>query len=112
MSEEEHMRSVIAFALTTTLLVVSSPAFGVPKLQEGTRASGVVAFQDDSIADQFYLYPEHVPLVLGLTLTCIDFGRPTQQGNLGGCQSHFKEPANRFMPQVMEMQAFNSCPFQ
>ncbi|MCA1374328.1 MULTISPECIES: hypothetical protein [unclassified Bradyrhizobium] len=51
------------------VVLSSSESFALPKLEASTRASGVVAFQDENDKTQFYVYPEVVPLVLGLTLS-------------------------------------------
>ncbi|MDX3806019.1 hypothetical protein ACXIUS_09200 [Bosea thiooxidans] len=57
-------------ALTAGLFaLMAAPAVALPKIETSTRANGVVAFQDESDAKQFHIYPERIPLVLGLTLS-------------------------------------------
>jgi hypothetical protein len=59
------MTAILACAVTT----ISHSSFALPKIESATRASGVVAFQDENDPKQFHIYPERVPLVLGLTLS-------------------------------------------
>ena len=56
-------------AATSLALLASAQAHALPKIESSTRVLGVVAFQDENDAEQFYIYPERVPLVLGLTLS-------------------------------------------
>lgn len=61
-----------AFALAATAGLVAfatAPAIALPKIESSTRANGVVAFQDEADPKQFHIYPERIPLVLGLTLS-------------------------------------------
>ncbi|MER8838453.1 hypothetical protein [Mesorhizobium sp. M0684] len=63
----EKMYKCIAIA--SAVFITTSQADALPKIESSTRALGVVAFQDENDAKQFYIYPERVPLVLGLTLS-------------------------------------------
>src|SRR5205085_11372743 len=47
----------------------ASGAFALPKIESSTRGGGVIAYQDENDANQFYIFPERIPLVLGLTLS-------------------------------------------
>lgn len=60
--------SVMACASVFFTMAVDA-ANSLPKIESSTRANGVVAYQDENDEKQFYIYPERVPLVLGLTLS-------------------------------------------
>jgi hypothetical protein len=51
------------------LSFAASDAFALPKIESSTRGGGVIAYQDENDANQFYIFPERIPLVLGLTLS-------------------------------------------
>ena len=58
-----------SFVFLCASVFSSNQSLALPKLEASTRASGVVAFQDENDKTQFYIYPEQIPLVLGLTLS-------------------------------------------
>lgn len=64
------MPKILVTAAAAGLVVLGTmPATALPKIESSTRANGIVAFQDDADSSQFHIYPERIPLVLGLTLS-------------------------------------------
>lgn len=49
-------------------LAASCQALAMPKLSKGTRAAGVIAYQDHQDKTQFHYWPANIPLILGDTL--------------------------------------------
>jgi hypothetical protein len=64
-----RIKTVASWFLSVSLVSITSGALALPKIEASTRGGGVIAYQDETDANQFYIFPERIPLVLGLTLS-------------------------------------------
>lgn len=62
-------KAFVTAAASGLAMLATLPALALPRIEASTRANGVVAFQDETDSKQFHIYPERIPLVLGLTLS-------------------------------------------
>src|ERR1700728_2133041 len=62
-------RAVLSCLLFAFFIAMGGMANALPKIEASTRGGGAVAYQDENDPNQFYIFPERIPLVLGLTLS-------------------------------------------